>query len=724
MNRLPIISSPHFANTVEDAAARTLRPSPLRNEMSASLASLPRSDAFSGRGVQRSLHKLASQSASRKPLTWQELIQQNPFFQHMQAPRGLSHGLTGSFKRLFSSKVRPVPPSPAKFQAGRSGLRQKVDFSSSTHKISPPKFETGSKPLAATPQDKQAIRNLFQQNFRESMRYEGLDEQWALTRTALDFRKSRPELAHVRKQDLKELVSQVVAESPELNGLRKPPVLTPQDKLAVRHFFQQSLEECRQYEGYDEASAISMAASRLRDSRAEFKYVPRAKLKQLVREALGVTKQSIAGSSAPIPSYSKPQIPISDRMSGSSVPVRPSQTVAPSPQTASARTPTVQTPAQTSANQTSPPRSLNEFLAKWQNVPLKSPTEKLQVAIAYHQNSDLGCVMHENKVARHAMNEPVSLSIPEGMTFAGPRQHALYANALILAHLHERRAKGYTFQYAEFGQHSVPPVPAHARDATQAMQLAEQILHGGNNNLDQFEEKLKKLNHGLGWEDRREIDSQLDEDWWNQLCRTDRAAKEDLMQLSESAVASSPALHQLHDRLHREQRASELRAERQEARKPLDLHLEKNLPVWEKAAAAAHPGNPAAVRTAIHRQLREAYASFLTGPLWQDNGMENALTRHLVKFDTRTARRQVEQHLPQWIAEARKKHGGDADEILNAIDEKILELCTGYLDGDIWKNPGGLPGMNNSAITHIADKIYYEVEDMATALLEKAAGRG
>jgi hypothetical protein len=663
----------------------------------------------------------------------------NPFHSVHSADMGVPEKLPSGSPLAGQAPVRPSQPSPPRIDT-HSGKHFKHLLQSQLSRL--------SKPLSWTQMFKQKtffqpLRETFPHSPQQMLKSlaSGLGNPgWVPMRNPVTPRDGgSPQYPMPQSWSQPPASKQTPPSSPSRHEMKTPqkfaaaPQPSPasaEEKKAIQEIYRHFLRKCEQYaesEGYDEYSAAAMTAAELKEHSPKFAQYRLKDVKRFVKETLGMPQRHPRPASAarvqqtPAKAYAVPKTSISSKSGGASVPSQP----LPPPRQQSQQSqqsqrsklsqPLQQSPLrpQVPASATATSRTLSGFLRKWENVPLTPPDVEIEVPIAYNAHSPLGRIPAIGSAGEQDLNEGVRIAMPKDIRFTGQRQYALYAHATLLAHLHDRRAAGYDFRAREFYYHELPPVPAHAKDAAEARRLAEQILRDGGKNPDRFEARLKTLNHGLGWQEMKGVDDRIAEISWEEICRKNPAAKEDLMQMSENALASHPILQKMHIRLHGEKQSRELRAQRKEAMKPLDRHLKQHLEAWTKQASAAHPGNPQAARSALHEQVRKAHEAFLRGPLWQeDNAVERALSRRLFQLDDQTVRDHADQHLAQWVKEARTGQGDDVDAIMDEVDDKLMAYCDAMLTDASW---------DQRSREHMVDKISGTLEDKVKTLLSRPA---
>jgi hypothetical protein len=257
------------------------------------------------------------------------------------------------------------------------------------------------------------------------------------------------------------------------------------------------------------------------------------------------------------------------------------------------------------------------FTKKWHDTPFLSRRQEVAVTVEYNKQSDLGMVSKQADAAQMTQaNEHVDVAIPGDIQFSGLRQYTLYAHALALARLHDRRATGYTVHVNDFHRHSVAPVPKHKEYAAQAKQIAEQTLHASDKDLDKLASQLVALNKGHGWSKSRQLDDQMRYAAWEALCAENTEAKQDVMRMSEDTARFDPVMKKLHSLLHRDAQSAKAAQTRNEDSRLAGKQIDQNLARWVEEARTRFPNDDQLAEAVVQQQIRDVCDEALKRDRW------------------------------------------------------------------------------------------------------------
>lgn len=547
---------------------------------------LPRADSYSGNRFQHHLLQQLSRMTSRKPITWQQMCQKNNFFQPLRqqysyTPSQLLKSMFSSLRSYFPAPAmqphaqshpgRPLYPMPQAFSSQvmpgsypSPQVPQSSGYSPSQYQPpAPPKFNTVSGLAPASKDEKSRIQALYSRHLRECEQLEGHDAQSAIAMTARELKQTMPEYANYQLADLKKFVRESL-DMPTLRpgfSSQTPDMPPPQ--------------------------AANYSAPKIR-----------------------IPKLPDGGSSAYLSPFSGPRFQAS-----ASVPqARPPA----SPPVSPSSTPKVQVPA---SGQTSG-LSASAFLAKWQNTPFKSNAAELEIPIEYSTSSALGQIPKEGNAGQFdRFTERVSVVIPGNLKFSSERHYALYANAMLMSHLHERKAEGYTFGINDFHWHTVSPSPQHARQAAQAKQLAENILRADDKDLDRLEAQVAtmgELNKGLGLLKPESVSKQISRSAWEAKCEQDAKARQDLLQMGESGVKSHAVLKNVYASVHHKSVKQGEFEQRKKDKHLVQQDITRNIETWVKGALSRNPNNIQAAKNEVHKKIRNSCDLHLSDHSWKN----------------------------------------------------------------------------------------------------------
>jgi hypothetical protein len=364
-------------------------------------------------------------------------------------------------------------------------------------------------------------------------------------------------------------------------GARVP--VSAQEKETIRDIYRQSELECKEFAYHNDATAVAMTVTGLKEIMPRFRGYGRHDLKDLVRSC-------VRPRGAPIsrPVQQPVQQPVTRRV----------------------------------------PEAITGFTARWQNTAFTSNEATVELDISYDENSALGRIPKKERAPELAFfGEYVQLTMPGDVRFGSVRQYALYGQALALEKLHARRATGYRVDVAEFHSHKVPAAPHHAAHAAQAKALAQQILAAGNGDLDRIEARLKTLHGGLGWDNRIDFDGQLRIQGWLSASRQHAPMAKELRDMDAQACASHPVLQKVRRELHRDAEAKRQDQARQEGRQQLQADIDSRLGAWAREAWQHYPHDPIAANNFVQAKLYELCEQKLTGSLWLETRKEKSTDR-------------------------------------------------------------------------------------------------
>ncbi|HEV7929604.1 MAG TPA: hypothetical protein VGP12_05670, partial [Nitrosospira sp.] len=338
----------------------------------------------------------------------------------------------------------------------------------------------------------------------------------------------------------------------------------------------------------EKKSALAMTATDVKEVLPKFSGHSEEALNALIRSSLGITAQDPTGSRPSVMSKAQQTGTYTARKTGFSnisdqgPPARQFTWSFKSKQSA-------QSP---SGQSFSPSLTSQGFIEKWRNTPFRSREQEVEVSVEYSKKSALGMVSKiEGTVQKGQQKEPVYFSIPGDIQFSGLRQYTLYAHALALARLHDRRATGYTVHVSEFHDHTMQPAPEHKEYAAQAKQIAEKVLHASDEEMDKLDLQLAVVNKGHGWRESAPLDDQMRYAAWEALCAQNTEAKQDLMGMSEDAADLDPVVGKLHGRLHRAAHEAKQAQMRSKDRERASKEIDESLARWVEEARTLHPND-------------------------------------------------------------------------------------------------------------------------------------
>jgi hypothetical protein len=282
------------------------------------------------------------------------------------------------------------------------------------------------------------------------------------------------------------------------------------------------------------------------------------------------------------------------------------------------------------------------FRNKWQDTPFQLRVPSFEFTIDYGKGDgpkavkELAQINPEGKSGVHdSSDEPVILPAPLDIEFASNKQCALYVKAMGLAHLHERRANGYTARVTEFDRIPLPGRPEHAPMATQAKDLMKQILASGSEGLERFDAALEQLNHDVGLFEPELVDVQADMAAWDVKANQNLELRAELLQMNADDLASDPTLQGLHNRMVSFTESEVDRGGRKQDRLRVEAQLKTNLPAWVQQALDTHNGNANAAKQEVHDRIRQCIDENLTGERWSGRRKEKTANTYIGQNERR-----------------------------------------------------------------------------------------